>query len=334
MHEVRWGIVGTGRMAATIAAELQAAHGLGMRLVAVASRDADRGRLFAARHTVPGQPSPRAWTGVEALAQDELDAVYVATPHVRHAADALACLAGGKAVLCEKPFTLNAAEAERVAAAARAGGRFLMEALWTRFLPAIAALRERLAGGALGRVRTIVGGGAFVPELPPGHYLRDPALGGGALLDAGVYLVSLASMLLGMPIRVRAGGLLGASGVDEQVAIVLSHADGAQALLYVSLQARRSPDLEILCERGRIRVWAPVFRPTRLSVWPADGGEQVLEFPVEGSGYGAQLAEVCAALRAGRTESAIMPVAESVSIMRTLDAVRAELGLRYPAEAN
>ncbi len=328
MKRVRWGIVGTGNMARTVAGEISAMRDEGIELAAVASRDRGRARDFAARFGVPlavGDPA-------EFSALD-LDAVYIATPHTQHSEQMLSCLRAGRAVLCEKPFTLNATEARLVLDAAAHGPVFAMEAMWTRFLPAMVALRELLAAGAIGRVRMVTGGGAFIPDRSKPGYLLDPALGGGALLDAGVYLVSLVSMICGSPRSVLAQGSLGPSGVDEQVALLLSHADDAQAAVYVSLQARRSPELEILGEAGRIRIGAPVFRPIRLTCWNRDGVESVHDYPIEGTGYGYQIRAVCAALRSGETECGIMPLAESLSIMLTLDEVRRQIGLRYPSES-
>jgi len=325
---VRFGILGSGRMAATIAAELAALQPAGAELVAVGSRTPAAAAAFAARFRVP-----RAHGSYADLARDDgVDVVYIATPPALHRENALACIAHGRAVLCEKPFALNAAEALAMVHAARERRVFLMEAMWTRFLPALGALRALLAAGTLGPVRLVTGGGGFVPQFDPAAPLFNRALGGGVLLDAGVYLVSLASLLLGAPLAVRAGGTLGPSGVDEQVAMLLSYPDEAQALLYVSLKTRRSPDLEILGERARVRLEAPVFRPTRLTLAAGDGAPEVREYPVAGSGYGPQLLEVMAAVRGGRLESALMPLAETVAILRTLDAVRAALGLRYPGE--
>jgi predicted dehydrogenase len=330
METVGWGILGTGRMAAALATEIAALRTAGVEVTAVASRSRERARAFAAQHGIH-----HAWDSPEDLASDPaVDAVYIATPHVLHCNNAISCLEAGKAVLCEKPFTLNAREAQRVIDAARRRGVFLMEAMWTRFLPSVVALRGKLAEGAIGRVHLVVGGGAFVPAFDPGHYLFDRELGGGVLLDAGVYLVSMASMILGPPTAVLAHGRLGQQGVDEQDAVVLGHADGSSALLYVSLHARRSPDLEILGSDGRIGVAAPVFRPARLRTWGTDGAETVQEYPIDGSGYGYQVLEVAGALRAGRTESDVMPLAESLSVMKTLDEVRRQIGLAYPGEAN
>jgi predicted dehydrogenase len=329
MNTVRWGIVGTGRMAATFAGEFARLGSHGIELSAVASRHIDTARAFAARHRIA-----TACDSVAKLAaRQELDAVYIATPHVRHCEDMLTCLERGKAVLCEKPFTLNAPEAERVIATAKARGCFAMEAMWTRFLPSMVALRERLAGGSLGTVRMVVGGGAFVPDFDEQHYLFNTGLGGGVLLDAGVYLVSMASMIMGTPRRALACGAINRAGIDEQDAILLEHDSGACALLYVSMRARRAPDMEILFDAGRVRIEAPVFRPTRLTYWDQHGVERVEEHPLLGTGYAYQLLEASAALRAGRTESDIMPLAETLTIMKTMDQVREQIGLRYESEA-
>jgi predicted dehydrogenase len=323
-ERIRWGIVGTGRMAATIAAEL--ARDANSRLVAVASRDAGRARAFAAQHG-----TSHALTDCEELAsRNDVDAIYIATPHTLHGRQMLACIAAGKAVLCEKPFTINAQQAERAISAARTQRVFVMEAMWTRFLPALDVLRALLAQQAIGAIRMIVGGGAFIPQRTANHYLFDPSLGGGVLLDAGVYLVSLASLILGPARSVKACGSV-ADGIDEQDAILLDHEAGT-SLLYVSMRSRRAPDLEILGERGRIRIEAPVFRPAALTVWDGEGRATMTEYPIDGTGYGYQLGEVARSLRAGRLESEMMPLDETLSIMRTLDAVRAQIGLRYAAD--
>ncbi len=315
-------------MAVTIAEELRGLHAEGAELHAVGSRSRSAAQAFSERFGVP-----RAHGSYADLARDEqVDVVYIATPPALHAENALACIARGKAVLCEKPFALNAREAMDMARAARAQRVFLMEAMWTRFLPAIAAVRALVAAGTLGRLRLVTGGGGFIPAFDPQSPLFDPRLGGGVLLDAGVYLVSLASMLLGPPCVVLAQGELGASGVDEQEVILMRCPEGALAALYVSLQARRSPDLEILGSAGRLHLSAPVFRPTRLTLTVGSEPALVSEHPIVGSGYGAQLQEVMGALRQGRLESAVMPLAETVAVMRTLDSIRASLGLRYPQE--
>ena len=325
---VRWGLVGTGHMASVLAAEFAALPATEARLLAIAGRNAQRMAALAATHGIA-----RAYNDIEALARDpDIDALYIATPHTLHHTCMLAAIEAGKAVLCEKPFTLNARQAAEVIAMARRRGTFVMEAMWTRFLPAVAALRAMVTAGTIGRIRLIVGGGAFMPDRHGGHYLFDPQRGGGALLDAGVYLVSLSCLLLGSPVQIHAVGELGASDVDEQDAMLLQHSSGALSCLYLSLHARRSPDLEILGEAGRIRIAAPVFRPTRLHLWSQDCVEQQLDYPIEGSGYGYQVRAVNQALRTGQTESPLMPLAETLAVMQTLDAIRERIGLIYPAE--
>jgi predicted dehydrogenase len=329
MQPIRWGMVGTGRMAATFAGELATFQPTDAILAAVVSRDYNKAQAFAQRHGIP-----RCHADTAALLQDPgIDAVYLATPHPRHAPGMLEAIAHGKAVLCEKPFTINAVDAAAVIAAARSRGVFVMEALWSRFLPAVRTAREWLAAGRIGQVSMLVGGGAFMPDRNADHYLLDPQRGGGVLLDAGVYLVSLSSMLLGPPSRIQCSGQLGPTGVDEQTSLLLEHPGGASACLYVSLHARRSPDLEVLGSQGRLRITAPIFRPTRLLHWDASGVETTHEFPIEGSGYRYQIEAVNRALREGRTECPEMPLDESLSIMRTLDAARMQMGLKYPAEA-
>ena len=285
---------------------------------AVYSRDEGRGRAFA--HT---QGLERAYASIGDLARDpEIDAVYIATPPVAHASQAKACLQAGKAVLCEKPFAMNASEAAEIISLARERGVFLMEAMWTRFLPAVAALRELLRNGRLGAPQLLIAGGAFIPAPDPGYYLFAPQLGGGALLDAGVYLLSLATLCLGMPTRVMASAAIGSSGIDENDALLCEHVGGAKSLLYVSLRARRPPDLELLGSAGRVRLSPPVFRPTQLTLVEAAQDAQTLDYPVAGSGYGYQLRAVTQALRQGETESPVMSLTETLLIMQMMDECR------------
>lgn len=317
---IRWGILGTGRMAALMAQELIGLKSEGAGLVAVASRDADRAGGFARRFDIG-----TAHASYGGLAQDgAVDIVYIATPPSEHYAQIRLCLEAGKSVLCEKPFTTDAAQAREVIQLARARGLFLMEAMWTRFLPALTALRGLMSGRAIGRPQLLIGGGAFIPAPEPEHYLLCRRLGGGVLLDAGVYLVSLASMLLGPTRRVCASGDIGAHGVDEHDCWILEHEGGARSLLYVSLRARRPPDLEILGDEGRILIAAPVFRPTALILRRASGAEETVEFPLAGSGYGYQLIAAMNAVREGRTQTSEMPLDETLSIMTIMDEIRSQ----------
>jgi predicted dehydrogenase len=328
VNPLRFGIVGTGQMAANFAAELGALEGAGIVAAAVASRSRAGAEAFAAKHGIE-----RAFGSYEALAADpDIDVAYIATPHVHHEAHTLLCLRAGKHVLCEKPLAINLAQADRMIECARANGRFLMEALWTRFLPAFRAAREQVAAGTLGRISLISGGGAFVPGPSPDQYLLNRSLGGGVLLDAGVYYVSLVAALLGPALRVQAAGIIGSHGVDEQDYWLSEHAEGAQAGCYVSLRTRRPPELEILGEGGRMLLHAPVFCPARLTLMRPGQADEIQDHPIEGSGYRYQALELLRCVRSGLVESPELTLAESRAVMATMDQIRAQVGMRYPGE--
>lgn len=325
---IRWGIVGTGRMADVFARELVALTDRGAVPAAVVSRDIAKARDFAGRHGIA-----EACASVTQLAaQADIDAVYIASPPSTHVDHARACIEARKAVLCEKPFTINAREARELITLARNQGSFLMEAMWTRFLPNVVALRTALREKVIGDVQLIIAGGAFIPSCEPDYYLLNRSLGGGVLLDAGVYLVSLASMVLGTPARVFASADIGAQGVDEHDVLMLEYNGGARALLHVSMRARRMPDMEILGTRGRILLHGPIFNPAGYTVTRPDGSQSHHELPRAGTGYGYQIVEVMRCLRDGLTESDVMPLDETLSIMQTMDDARRHFGLRYSAD--
>ncbi len=304
------------------------AHANNIELVAVASRTRSTAELFAAKHGIQ-----KCFSSYAELANDpDIELVYIATPHSRHKDDSILCLQAGKHVLCEKPFAINAAEASAIVDAARQQKRFLMEAMWSRFLPSFVKLRQLLADDAIGSVQLLLAGGAFQPERGDGSYLWKPELGGGVLLDAGVYPVSVASMVLGTPAEIKACGRVGEYGIDEQDAVLLQHDTGATAMLYVSLNASASPDITVLGSRGRIYVHAPMFAPTRLDLQIYGEEVQRFELPFIANGYQYQTMAAAAAIRDGRTESEIMPLDETLTIMRTLDRVRAQVGMCYPME--
>jgi len=324
---VRLGIVGTGRMAQAFAAAVPQARGLVLH--AVASRRRDNAEQFAARFG-----AARACGGIDRMLEDDgVELIYIASPHAMHCEQTLRCLEAGKHVMCEKPFAINADQAGRMIDLARAKNLFLMEAMWTRYIPAVVRLRELLAEGVLGRVSVVVAGGAFMPPFDPDNYLFRRDLGGGVLLDAGVYLVSWASMLFGKPARVLATGRLGDSGVDEHDAVLLEGDDGSVAHLYVSLRAKRSPEALLIGEHGSIRVHPPLFAPRALTVSLAAGEEETITLPFAGSGYQFEAEEAAECIRGGCTESALMPLDESLAIMGTLDEIRRQIALVYPMES-
>lgn len=325
-ERIRWGIAGTGVIAHAFALDLELLPDA--ELVAVGSRSKASADAFA-----DGFGIPHRHVGYDALAADpDIDAVYVAVPHTAHEEVTLTAIAAGKAVLVEKPFAVNAAQAERMIEAARAAGVFLMEGMWVRFLPHQTAIRELVGGGKFGQIRSLIIDRGEVLSSDPRHRVMDPALAGGALLDLGVYPVSFASMLLGTPDRVAAVSTPAVTGVDAQTSMVFGYPDGAQALINTAMDARTANTAMITCTEGRIEIphWASGAMPLRFC--KIDGSNQSLEYPYEGKGLRFQAEEVARRLRAGETQSPVVSLGETLSIMRTMDLVRQQIGLRYPFE--
>lgn len=325
-ERIRWGILGTGSIAKLFATGLAAVPDA--ELAAVGSRTAAGAAAFAERFG-----ASRRHAGYAELAADpEVDIVYVAVPHALHHPMARLCLEAGKPVLCEKPFTINTAEAEDLVALARSRGLFLMEAMWTRCLPLMGRVRDLLAQGAIGEPRLVAADFGFRAGDERRGRLFDLALGGGALMDVGVYTVSFAAMVLGAPDRIEALAEIGPTGVDEQTALVFGYPGGQLAQLTSAIRTATPHEAAIIGTGGSIRIQAPWWKPTRLTLAVAGEQERDIEAPFPGNGYNEEAAEAMRCLRAGATESAWMPLDETLGVMRTLDAARARLGLRYPTE--
>ncbi|TKK86533.1 Gfo/Idh/MocA family oxidoreductase [Herbidospora galbida] len=323
---LRWAVIGTGGIAKQFADDLRLSEA--GELVAVGSRTAARAEAFAAE-----VGAPRAYGDQAAmLAADDVDAVYVATPHPAHHAGALAAIEAGKAVLVEKPFTINRREAEKLVAAARARGVFLMEAMWSRFLPHMVRIRELLAEGRLGDVRLAVAEHGVWFRHDPVHRMFDPALGGGALLDLGVYPVSFLSMVFGRPLSVTASTQFGDTGVDGQTAVIAKYEDGRQGVATSSMEAFLPNRASIAGTEARIDIDPWWYRPTSFTLTTRGGAAERYTFDVPGNGLRFQTEEVARCVRAGLLESPILTLEESCQIMGTMDEVRAQAGLRYPGE--
>lgn len=324
-NRLRWGILGAGSIARKFAAGLVSAEAA--KLVAIGSRSQDKADAFGGEFDIPNRHG-----SYEALVDDaDVDAIYVATPHPMHRPNSILCIEAGKAVLCEKPFTVNADEAREVIAAARDKGVFLMEAMWSRFLPAMVKLRELLDGDAIGEVRMILGDFGFRCGWDPDSRLMDPALAGGALLDVGVYPISLASMILGQPTGVAGSAHIGETGVDEQAGMVLTYAGGALAVLATGMRTATPHEAWILGTDGRIHLHAGWWSGSRITVCKADHAEDI-DVGAVGNGYNYEADEVARCIAAGKTASDVMPLDETVSIMETMDRLRALWGLKYPME--
>jgi predicted dehydrogenase len=314
---LRWGILGTGGIAHTFAEDLRLTDS-GV-VVAVGSRSQESADRFADEFGVEARhPS------YEALVADPaVDVVYVATPHPSHRENAILALRAGKPVLVEKPFAMNAAEAAEIVAVAREEELFAMEAMWTRFLPHIAQVREWLAAGALGEIVTVTADhGQWFAE-DPGFRLFAPELGGGALLDLGIYPVSFASMVLGAPDRIAAVVDPAFTGVDAQTSMAFGYASGAQAVLSCTLRAKSPTRAAIVGTEARIEIDGDFYAPATVTLLPRDGEPTRIESTDEGRGLRHQADEVARRLAAGELESPLMSLDESVAIMETMDAVQA-----------
>jgi predicted dehydrogenase len=312
---LRWGILSTGDIAHTFARDLQFIDD-GV-VVAVGSRSQSSADRFGDEFDVP-----RRYGSYQALVEDDgVDAVYVGTPHPMHFADASLALEHGKPVLVEKAFTMNGQEARELVALARSKDLFVMEAMWTRFLPHIIALRQLINDGVLGEIVTVEADhGKWFPQ-DPNFRLFAPELGGGAVLDLGVYPISFASMILGAPERLVAMVDPAFTGVDGQASMLFGYASGAQAVLTCTSGARTATRACVSGTEARVEIDGDFYAPTSFTVISRGGDRERFEFSTQGRGLHYEAQEVARCLQEGLKESPWMPLDESVSIMETIDLV-------------
>ncbi|RKN39090.1 Gfo/Idh/MocA family protein [Micromonospora endolithica] len=319
----RWGILATGHIAGQFAEDLRLVPDA--ELVAVGSRTAESAERFAQRHG-----ARRAYASWAELAADaDLDVVYVATPHAAHHAAALTCLRAGRAVLLEKPFTLDSSTSRELVDTARDAGVFLMEAMWMRTNPLIRRMCELLADGAIGAVTGVQADFGVAGPFPPEHRMRARTLGGGALLDLGVYPVSLAHLLLGVPDQVRAWAKISPELVDENTGIVLGYDSGAVATLSCGMVGATPLVASITGTGGRIDLPTPFFRPGSFTLHRAGADPETHTAELVGNGYQYEAEEVQRCLAAGLRESPLVPHAATLEVMALLDDIRAQIGVDY-----
>lgn len=323
---LRWGILGPGGIARAFTSDLRTA---GRVVTAVGSRSAETAAAFAAEYDIP-----HAHGSYEALVADEdVDIIYIATPHPFHAEQAILALEAGKHVLVEKPFTLTAPEAARVRDVARERGLLAMEAMWTRYLPHMVRIRELVAEGALGDVRAVFADHTQKISSDPTHRLNAIELGGGALLDLGIYPISFAWDILGAPTVVSAQAHLGETGADIEVATIFTHESGA---LSTTLSAARSAgpnSASIVGTEARIDIDSVWYNATSFRLVAPDGTLlESFESAIDGRGMQYQAIAAEQYIAGGLTDSDILPIDETVAIMGTLDEVRRLVGVTYPQE--
>jgi len=322
---VRWGILGTGKIAKAFANALKDTPGA--VLAGVGSRTLAGAQAFA------DEFGGKAYGSYEELAQaGDIDLVYVGTPHPAHADNVRLALDAGKGVLCEKPFTMNRREAEELVALARSKKLFLMEAMWTRFMPALAEVRRVIESGEIGKVTQVIADLGFKAEFGHEHRVFNPVLGGGALLDLGIYPLSIAVALLGAVDSVAAQAEIGPTGVDEQTGFVLRHRGGGMSMCSCSLRARLPSELTIAGERGHVRMNTMFHRTQTVTVSRADGIARTVPTPFLGNGYVHEAVEAQRCWQAGLLESPGMTHDDTLALMGVMDEVRRQIGLHYAAD--
>ncbi|AQZ64488.1 hypothetical protein BKM31_26235 [[Actinomadura] parvosata subsp. kistnae] len=316
MRDFTWGIAATGGIARTVGAAIAAEPG--MRVAAVGSRSLARAQALAA--TLEAES---AYGSYEELCADPgVDAIYVATPHAQHLQVAEAAIAAGKAVLCEKPLAATVQDAEKMVRLAREAGVFLMEAMWMRFNPLVRRIAE---DPRFGEIRSVQASFGFAAPYDPAHRLWAPELGGGALLDLGIYPFGLAQLLLGMPSDLRITGSLAPSGVDAEAAGVLLYPGGRHALVAASLLGNYPNQASVVGTQMRADLQAPFWAPQRIVLTgPSMEPEEHVLDPAD-NGYAGEIREVRAAMAEGRTESSIMPLDESLAMMGLLADARRQI---------
>jgi len=364
--KIRWGILGTGAAAWNLAQNFSQVKDA--ELLAVGSRSQDTARAFT-----DGFKVKRAYSSYAELLQDsDIDVVYVATPHHRHKDDCLQCLEAGKAVLCEKPFSLNAEQAEEVISVARKKKLFCMEAMWMRFIPLIREIKRRVDQGEIGDIQMLKADFGYPALFDPESRFFSLKKGGGSLMDRGIYTLSLAFYLIGQPEYVNSYAAIGKTGVDDQSAYLLGYENGAVADLASTLMTYATNEAVIMGSKGQIRIHDPFYCPNRMSIksfpevsapafstlqnmpglkqklkqnplvnriYPrisqilrALNGGESVYISFAGNGYQYEIAEVTQCLQRGEVESQVMPLDETLAIMQTMDAMRDHWGLRYPPE--
>ncbi|RYE96424.1 MAG: Gfo/Idh/MocA family oxidoreductase [Oxalobacteraceae bacterium] len=323
---VRWGILGTGKIAHAFATALKDVPGA--VLAGVASRSQETADKFG--HEFGALASYGSYEAL--VANPDIDLVYIGTPHPQHVENALMALRAGKGVLCEKPFTMNLREAEQVVTLARTKRLFLMEAMWTRYLPAYQEVQRILASGEIGTPRQVVADFGFAATFGPEHRVFNPELGGGALLDLGIYPLSIAAGLLGPVTEIRAQAEMGPTGVDVQTGFTLKHEGGGMSVCSCSLLARTPATVSSAGERGHVRMNTRFHCATSVTVTLDDGTSRTIDTPYLGNGYVHEAIEAQRCWQAGLLESPVMTQRETLALMGVMDEIRRQIGLRYEAD--
>jgi predicted dehydrogenase len=328
-QKIRWGILGCGRIARKFASDLRFVQDA--ELVAVGSRSIETAQSFANDF-----PVKYIHDSYEALVNnDEADVIYIATPHSHHHENTILCLQHNKAVLCEKAFAVNAKQSNEMIALAREKKVFLMEALWTKFLPHYNKMQQMIHSGMIGEIKSVLVNFGFKPVPPVPARLFDPALAGGTMLDIGIYNVFIALNVLGKPDAIDAVMTPASTGVDEQCSAIFSYNNGAIAHMFSTFASNLVTEADICGTDGRIRLSHRFYAPdSTIEYYPdrVDNREIIPVEKEEGSGYQYEARHVGECLKSGKTESPVMSFADTLLLIETLDAIRQKAGIHYDAD--
>lgn len=328
-NKIRWGILGGGRIAQKFASDLPITGDA--ILHSIASRSKTNAALFSHLY-----PSAISYDNYEDLVKNpDIDVIYIATPHGLHYEHTMLCLQHGKAVLCEKAFALNSQQAKEMIAEAVKQKLFLMEALWSKFTPPYQKMMELIRKGQLGKIKSVLINFGFIPRLPLADRILQPELGGGTLLDIGIYNLFYAMSALGKPDHIEARMTPASTGVDEQCAILLRYQDGSMAQLFSSYSSYLATEADISGNKGRLRLTHRFYAPdTTLELYPGlpDTKTIVPVKPTKGFGYHYEAHHVNDCLRKGLTESPVMSHKDTLLLMEIMDTVREKAGIKFPAD--
>lgn len=323
MTQTRWGILGLGNIAHQFAQDLMSVEGA--KLYAVGSRSEDKAQKFANQYYVE-----KAYASYEALLKDQsVDVIYIATPNVLHCENTLACLEAGKAVLCEKPFAINYKEVEKMVGLAKSKKIFLMEALWTNFMPTIQKLMQYQSENIYGKIKHLQAEFCFEADFNPNKRLFNPKLGGGALLDIGIYPVYLALKLLGKPKQIFADSKISTTGVDTETEIIFEYNNNVKANLFCSFEKTTPSQALISYEKAEIKLHSRFHETDKISV-KANGKTSLKDYDYQAKGYHFEIAHVQDCLKKGLTESPMMSFEFSMELIKILDKIRGIVGVKYP----
>ena len=325
-QSIRWGILSTGRIAH------QFANGLNdlpdTELVAVGSRSVKSANIFADQFNIPNR-----YGSYEELVRDpNIDVIYIATPHNLHKDNMMMCLESGKAVLCEKPFTINQQEAKSVIQMARKKKIFVMEAMWTRFLPHIIKVQEMISEGLIGDPRILQASVGFQKQFDPVGRHFNPKLAGGALIDVGIYATTLSNLIFGQPAHIKSFGNLSSAGVDQEGVITFQHENGQLTYFSTTILYHMPRDATIIGSKGSIYIHPDFWHPSQISLRLNNEPERLIDVPCPLNGYHYQVLEVNDCIRQKKEESEIMPLDETLTVLGILDEIRNQWGLKYPME--